>query len=318
MPEAIYRQEGDTLDYTPAAAQTAGMVVQLPSGLAGVVQRDISASAKGAVRVRGVVELALTDNIAILAGGEVYWDHSANKAHFKPVNDRDFYVGYALKDQAGGTSKTVYVVLNERPEHHVVLGKGSWTEQETDGLGTTHMLGGDTYRLEFDAVAEAATASLLSDKSWALAANAIFKARLTVQDNGDHAALDIVIGVANDDHASDADSITEAVLFSINGNDLAINAESDDGTTEVAATDTTKEYVVGAEFEVWIDTRNPADCQLYVDGVNVLPATSFDISAATGPLKAIVMMEKTSNDTVGKLDVHEMTVRLMEDHDPAS
>ena len=61
--------------------------------------------------------------------------------------------------------------------------------------------------------------------------------------------------------------------------------------------------------EVWIDGRDPSDCHLYVNGLNVLPATVFDISAATGPLLAICHMEKTSDDTTAQMILERMTVR---------
>ena len=96
--EAYYRHEGEAIDYTPSSALTGGQVIQLADGRAAVAITDMAAGAKGAVGVVGVYRLEKTTSMVILDGGRVYWDHSANKAHYKKVNDRDFYVGRAVGD----------------------------------------------------------------------------------------------------------------------------------------------------------------------------------------------------------------------------
>ena len=62
-------------------------------------------------------------------------------------------------------------------------------------------------------------------------------------------------------------------------------------------------------FEVWIDCRNIDDIQLYIDGVNVLPASVFKLDAATGPMLPICHVEKTSNDTTADVRVEFMRMR---------
>ena len=132
--------------------------------------------------------------------------------------------------------------------------------------------------------------------------------QVAVYDKGDDAALDINWGLANETHATDFDSVGEFVGFHVDGNATTLSAESDDGTTEVAATDTTLEAADDTFNEYWIDARNPADVKLYVDGVRVLSDSTFVLTDATGPVFPIVHLEKTSNDTPA--DVRVKSIRL--------
>ena len=297
-----------------SAAIVSGEIHQLPDGRAGYYPSlNVRASGDNLTMItEGQVTLPKTASIALLPGGKAYWDHSANKVHFKPVNDRDFFIGTVSED-ALGADATCFINLNVRPEHIIELGKGKWTLAGTNGLGTVHKIGGEEVRMEFDAVIEAALASLLSDRSFDVAANAIVEFKITIAGNGDDAALDINVGIANAGHATDADSITESCFVHIDGNVLDILLESDDGAIEVAAIDSTIDYVEGTPFEVWMDMRDPADIQIYINGVLALPGTTFRLDAATGPLKALIHVEKTSNDTVGVVDTEFIRVRTMED-----
>ena len=103
----------------------------------------------------------------------------------------------------------------------------------------------------------------------------------------------------------------------IDGGSLNLYAESDDGTTEVNATDTTVDFTAGSavsnRFEVWIDARNPADVQIYIDGVLVLGSTVFTLAAATGPLGLLVLLEKvTGTATAGPVYIDRACLRTAE------
>jgi len=297
-----------------SAAVVSGEVHQLSDGRAGIYAAlDAAVSADNlTMATEGQFTLPKTTSMVLLRGGKAYWDHSANKVHFKQVNDRDFFIGSVAADAAAADT-TCVVNLNVRPEYNVELGQGAWTRTDTLGLGTLQAIGGKGIIGEFDAIVEAALSSLLSDRSFLVTSNPILEAIVNIVGNGDDAALDINIGFANAGNATDADSITESCFVHVDGNVLNILAESDDGTTEVAATDTTVDYVEGTPFEIWMDARDPSDVQIYIDGVLVLAGTTFDLSAATGPLKALWHMEKTSNDTVAVVQVDELNVRTLED-----
>lgn len=299
-----------------SAAIVSGEVHQLSDGRAGIYPGLVAAASGDnlAPVTEGQFTFPKTTSMVLLPGGKAYWDHSANKVYFKPVNDRDFFLGTVV-DDAAASDTTCVVNLNVRPEYEVELGQGDWAKADTLGLGTLQKIGSKGIVGEFDAVAEAALSSLLSVRSFPVDSNPILEAIVNVVGNGDTSdIIDINIGLANAGHATDADSITESCFVHIGGNVLDINAESDDGVAaEVAKTDTTIDYVEGTPFEIWMDARDPADIQIYIDAVLVLPGSTFNLAAATGPLKALIHMEKTSNDTVAVLHVDDMNVRLAED-----
>lgn len=316
MAEAVLKKEpcAYTVTVTAPAAGASGQVIQLADGRAGVVVGANSASDAYAagdlitVAVAGQYTVAKTASVVLLDGGRAYWDRSANSATFTQASG-DFYLGCVVGDAAASAGGVV-VDLNRKPEYRIELGKGKWANGATNGLGVTQTaLGGTGVTLSFDAVAEAAMAAIYSVDTVPVADGPIFEGRFAIYDIGDDAALDISIGLANGTHATDFDSVTESVLFHLDGNSLVINGESDDGTIENAAATTGTSAVDDTFFEVWIDCRNIASCKLYIDGVQKLSGTTFNLSAATGPLLPIVHIEKTSNDTTADVRVDWMGVR---------
>ena len=300
----LYSDSGGcvTEDITAPAAGEYGDIIQLADGRPGVVLgADASSSAFDAgdtitVARTGQFKVLKTASINLLAGGKVYWDRSAEKADFHAASG-DYFLGRVVQDAAAADA-TVIVDLNVEPVYQIELNKTNFTSSATDGLGVLqNTVGSKIYTLAFDTATEVAMAALLSDDSIPIADLGIAEFRVAVYDKGNNAALDINWGLANATHATDADSITESVFFHVDGNATTLSAESDDGTTEVAATDTTKEAEDDTYNEYWIDCRDIDDIQLYVDGVNVLPASVFKLDKATGPMKLLIHMEKTSDDT---------------------
>lgn len=316
MSEATYTRGPETVRFTADRAYASGEVIQLPDGRAAVVE-GLCARGVGdevSARVEGVVEVAKTASICLLDGGEVFWDRSANAAHFRPLSG-DFYLGSAVGDAASAAT-TMLVSLNAKPSYLIDFdgapSKTLWTHGATNGLGVVAATPAARCILAFDAVAEAAMAALYPANAVdhvPLADGPILAMKIGIFDIGDDAALDVNFGLANGSHATDFDSVTEQVTFHLDGNALSVLAESDDGTTEVAATDTTVDAVDDTYHEYWIDCRDPADIQLFIDGVNVLPATVFALDAATGPVFPIVYLEKTSNDTVADVRVESIKLR---------
>lgn len=317
MAEATYHGEPDVCQLvTPTGGLTSGTVLQLADGRAAYTEglRSLDAGEEANLRVSGVVTVAKTASICFLDGGKVYWDRSANAAHFRPQSG-DFYLGTAYGDAASAAT-TMKVLLNAQQENLIELERmvtnTLWTKGATDGLGVTEADLDSEIILAFDAVGEAAMAALYvaeAAKKIPVADGPIMELKIACYDKGDNAALDVNFGLANGTHATDFDSVTEFVGFHMDGNALDIKAESDDGTTEVAATDTTVNAVDDTYFEVWIDARNLADIQLYIDGVNVLPDTVFKLDAATGPIFPIVHLEKTNDDTTADFRVRFIRCR---------
>ena len=311
VAEGTMLRERHDMRETTTLAGVVGEMRQMRDGRAGLLQA-LEAPAVGdgtAYQTTGQVTVQKTATMVILDGGPVFWDHSANKAHYKKVNDRDFFIGSAVGDAASADT-TMVVNLNVKPAYlldiagdpidSVAVANGAMTQQ------------GGLLKLLFTTAAEAQKADALSKDGFAVVANAIIEGAIEVVDNGDDAAFDLNVGVANATHASNADTITESCFIHIDGNDLNIFAESDDGTTEVAATDTTKNYVVGTRFEFWMDLRTPADIQIYIDSALVLGATVFKLDAATGPMLLLAHLEKSSNDTPGEVHIEWLRARIAE------
>jgi predicted RecA/RadA family phage recombinase len=312
----LYSDSGGcvTEEITAPAAGEHGDVIQTADGKAAVVLGADAASSSFAsgdritVAKTGQFTVLKTASVVLLTGGRTYWDRSAEKANFETASG-DFYLGRVVADAASAAA-TVVIDLNVMPTYQIELHKGQWTVAATNGLSVTRVAqGGSTLKLAFDAVSEAAMAALYSVDTIPVADLGIFEAKVAVYDIGDNAALDINIGIANGTHATDFDSVTEAVVFHLDGTALDIALESDDGTTEVNATDTTVDAVDDTFFEVWIDCRNIDDIQCYVDAVLVLGASTFKLDAATGPMLAIAHIEKTSDDTPADVRVEFMTIR---------
>lgn len=303
MSESTFVKSSDVIDWTADAAYSSGDVVQLRDGRAGVVNRDVSAGGVASVRVKGLARVAKAASIVVLPGSKMFWDHSANAAHLLHRNDRDFFIGTAEED-ATSSATTVLVDLNVQPVFTVGFEHGFQSIRvQTAGFVSACGAGREGVNLEFSTTAEAQKADALTRRGMAPGAEGIGHFLICVNNGGDAAALDVNIGIASGTHATDADSIAESLFCHLDGNSTNITFESDDGTTEVAATDSTLDYTAGTPFLVQYDLRDLTDIQVYVDGVNVLPASTFKLNAATGPLYALAHMEKTADDTPANVSV---------------
>jgi len=325
MAEANYYQDGEVLDFTPAVALSAGDALQISDGRAAVATSAIAANTQGAVTVCGVFSFTKTSGVVLLDGGRAYWDYSANAVTYKKVNDRDFYLGRVVGD-ATSSSTTCYVNLNVDPKPTIDMLRDGALSVATGtaaagGFGLPVNYGGSA-ALSLTATNEAQCVDMLSVDRVALNANPIAEFVVRLAGIGSTNAVDLSIGLANGTSTTDADAITESVFFHYDGHasDLSILAESDDGTTEVNATDTTIDFpavgsAVANRMEFWLDGRDPSNVKYYINGAEVLAATSNlgNIAAATGPLGLLVHVEKASGTaTFGPLYIDRAELRIME------
>ena len=197
-----------------------------------------------------------------------------------------------------------------------ITGSGySWSKTETNGLGVISSdQANGVLKHSFDAVAEAATATLFMENSPVdIDSGPVFEARVAVYDIGDDAALDIDIGMAADDHATDFESTNNYAAFHLNGNSLALLAHSDDGSTDTAETATGVTLVDDTFINLKVDFSDKTDVKFYVDSgsgyTRVASGTTFDMSNYSGNLTPIVMVEKTSNDTTADVRVDRIRVQ---------
>ena len=77
MPQATFVFEGDTIDFTAAAAVVVGDVV-VQGDLVGVVTRALAIGELGSLIVEGVLDFTKLTNVAFTAGQILYWDDTNN------------------------------------------------------------------------------------------------------------------------------------------------------------------------------------------------------------------------------------------------
>ena len=303
---ATFYQEGENLDYTPAAAVTAGTPVQLQDGRVGVPANDIDAGRQGAVRVCGVFKVAKSTTV-FLDGDEVWYKSSTSIGTYR-LNG-DFFLGTAVGD-AGSSQTWVYVDLNRRPEYAIEFGRTGFVHAVTltAGVATVANEGG-ALAIDFDATDEAQRGEALSEDLVSIGDDWIITGEINIESDGNNAALDVNIGVASAGHASDADSIALSAFVHVDGNSANILAESDDATNETAATDTTIDLTEGTYFEFKIDGRDPASLAFYVNGARVLSGTTFDVSDAATTLKVLAHAEKSGGAAVAAVRVKNLKLR---------
>jgi predicted RecA/RadA family phage recombinase len=317
MPDAIFNAAFDKERVTLAAGISAGEIWQMKSGLA-AYNNGIARSSgdQPEFTTEGVVTVTKSNGVVILDGGRVYWDHSAGSATYKPANDRDFYIGVAVGDWESG-DLLMNVRLNAQQANIIDFQRDAFDTvligtQAVGGFGEWKSRGG-AVKCNITSTSEAQKADMLSQFAFDKTANAIVELIFNVRDDGSGTVVDVSMGVANDTHASNADTITESCFIHLDANDTRIFAESDDNAAgEVNATDTTITYTAGTPVEVWFDFRNPADIQIYINAALVLGSTTFTISAATGPFKLLLHVEKSSAADTYEIDINRFHARIAE------
>jgi predicted RecA/RadA family phage recombinase len=101
MPQAIFVQAGQAIDYTPGSAVAAGDVV-VQGDLVGVAKVPIAANKLGALHVDGVFDFTKNTGVAFTVGQILYWDDTANQATTTSAGNKQ--IGKCAR--AAGTSDT--------------------------------------------------------------------------------------------------------------------------------------------------------------------------------------------------------------------
>lgn len=318
--DAIFNHAGNEIRTTLGSALGVGEIWQQRNGRASFYDESSAASSGAKVYLRedGQVTVTKTNGVAILDGGAVYWDHSANSATYKPVNDRDFFLGTSVGDWASGDTQML-VNLNVQPEYLVDLSRDAFISALT---GTVAVTGcnifprGGAHNFILNSTSEAQKLDALSVNGFAPGANWIIEGAFRVPSDGAGTVVDVNLGAASATHATDADSIAEHIFIHLDANATPINVQSKDGTTTVAAVDTTLDYTesttLANRVEFWIDGRDPADIQVYVNGALVLGASTFRLDNAVGPLFLLAHVEKTSAADTYELAIDWLRVRIAE------
>lgn len=111
MPTAMFVQEGNAIDYTPAADVAVGDVVVV-GDLVCVAKQAILANRLGSLATTGVFDLpkATGAGTAITAGTKLYWDAVNKQATATAGSNKQ--AGYAVK-AAADADTTVRVMLSQ-------------------------------------------------------------------------------------------------------------------------------------------------------------------------------------------------------------
>lgn len=103
----IYRQVGDTIDYTPGSAVAAGTVYVIGTTIVTIVPVAIASTDKGATATRGVFNVP-KDSSDVSAGDALYWDDNGSpvggtalSGAFTKTASGNVFAGIAL--EAAGT-----------------------------------------------------------------------------------------------------------------------------------------------------------------------------------------------------------------------
>ena len=112
--QATFVQVGESIDYTPVAAVTAGQVV-VQGSMIGVAKMPIAAGALGALAVRGVFDVVKANEQQAL-GAALYWDADGNPyggtagtGCATTTAGGNTFIGFA-QAAAGATDETVRVL----------------------------------------------------------------------------------------------------------------------------------------------------------------------------------------------------------------
>lgn len=81
MAQAIFVQEGESIDYTPVADVAPGDVI-VQGDLIGIAKRSIAANALGALAIEGVFDVAKAagGGVTFAVGAIAYWDDTNDLA----------------------------------------------------------------------------------------------------------------------------------------------------------------------------------------------------------------------------------------------
>lgn len=309
------------------AAVSQYQIVQAADGRAAVYQGTAASSgATVALYTDGRYTMPKDTTWTALAGLPAYWDQSASKVLYKDVGDQDFCIG-VFADDALTSADTCEVALNVLLRPKIDLLNDPATSPNLTGtlaLGTPAAPGflppqkfGGTTRFVLSATSEVQVVDLISRCGFkALGSKAIVRIVFNVINDGAAGTQDISLGVASGSHATDMDSVTQRLLAHIDGGATAINFESADGTTSTSRVSSgvtyTESGTLANRVEIWLDFRDDANVQIYVNGANVLPSSTFNVAAAASEWFPIIHLEKGSGTDIYTLEVHHFEVYTAE------
>lgn len=168
------------------------------------------------------------------------------------------------------------------------------------------------FRLATDAQSEAQTLTLYHQDQLTIdpTKNPFMETRIRLNTAGATFTADqrLVVGLAAARNAT-LDSNASHCWFRIEGADLSLFIEGDDGTTDTDDEDSGIDYVDNTFITLGIDMMDLSAVKFYVDGVQVV--TTIDVSglAATNLLQPYIEMQRDAGTEVEVLDIDYILVR---------
>jgi hypothetical protein len=303
------------------AAVIGGQVRQQPNGKAGIVQGLNNALMVAGVNltesIADVYQLPKATGVVLLDGGNAYFSLTNQNVSYKRTGNLDPWIGTIVGD-CTSASTTCLVNLNQAQQNVLDVSRDSFVSVivGTQALSTMGLFNRGGYDMLLAATNEAEKVDILSADAFSLTAlQTGFIVELAFNLIADDSATNAVfsIGLGDTSHATAYTSIANYIGFQAKAADGKIYAGSKNtGGVTVAMTDTTKASTVGTRMECWIDARLPAATVMYVNGVQVLAATVFDISFfAAGAWKLISHLVKTATTDTMEVRTDWLRARQM-------
>ena len=303
----------DAARYSPQASLAPGTIWQTREGRLGYFAglNGVTPPAQALILASGQIVLPKAA-VAILDGGEVWWDRSNGVATYQrlPAN-RGFFAGSAVGDALAGDG-TLTINPNVATVWELELARQPFTTAiiKTAGAPSLNYRGG--LDLLLDNTNEAQKVDALSNDYVLQTGKPIVRARLNVINGGAASNGKFFFGLASGTHATDPTAVTEYLYCEIDGNSTKIQFLSSDGTHTVAETDSLQTYTAGTPFEIWFDLRDPTNVKIYVNGLQVLANTTFNLSSGSSNLKLLAWLGKTASTVVMEVSVDAAKVRTAE------
>lgn len=273
-----FLQDAHRLNYTPAAAKSAGDVVAL-AGVHGICVADIAAGAVGSLEIDRVHKLAAASGLVWAQGDPLFWDATNGLQDFPTSGAQPIGIAAAAKASADTTAEValnqgmpawldksprgVVRLFDDFERYDPTATVGGWvlvtdvggTQVLVDGLGSELSLGCDGDDND-ESYLSSPTEMFIFDATRRL--SFAFRCKLTEAATDD---ANIIIGLSDtvgadtlqDDGAGPAASYDGAVFFKVDGTMNwqfeTSNAGTQETTAAVVAFVSASQYIVGFEYD---------------------------------------------------------------------
>lgn len=283
-----------------------GTVLELPDGRVGVTVDEYRTGDTIYAYMAGRYRSAKLPEDTFHRGSMCYWSPADLKAR-SFLEQGTFPVGSVYSDSIVG-AETVDYWLNEIPRTEASLRAGLWGEIDNDGIMMARPGGSVLFgttganRLE--------TAAIYSFRSVQVFPKGMYVDFIGLIET--LGASDIVfnVGITDELNVNGWDLSTYRASCRFAAPSLEMFCQSNDIMNNVSPQPTGFIATPGQAFFVWIDARNLADVQFFVNGSRVLGDTPFSLAgAASHLLRPAAMLSKPRSQETSRVIVSELSAR---------